>query len=55
MANEKIPIHYYHSLKVTILVVVGGVLTGEIDRPSTERVEPIRGCLITQSVWNEPP
>jgi hypothetical protein len=24
MANEKIPIHYYHSLKVTILAVVGG-------------------------------
>jgi hypothetical protein len=21
------------------------VLTGEIDRPSTERVEPVRGCL----------
>jgi hypothetical protein len=24
MANEKIPIHYYHSLKVIILAVVGG-------------------------------
>jgi hypothetical protein len=21
------------------------LLTGEIDRPSTERVEPVRGCL----------
>jgi hypothetical protein len=31
------------------------MLTGEIDRPSTERVEPVRGCLITQAVWNEPP
>jgi hypothetical protein len=31
------------------------LLTGEIDRPSTERVEPVRGCLITQAVWNEPP
>jgi hypothetical protein len=32
-----------------------GSLTGEIDRPSTERVEPVRGCLITQAVWDEPP
>jgi hypothetical protein len=31
------------------------MLTGEIDRPSTERVEPVRGCLITQAVWDEPP
>ena len=31
------------------------VLTGEIDRPSTERVEPVQGCLITQALWNEPP
>jgi hypothetical protein len=31
------------------------VLTGEIDRPSTGRVEPVRGCLITQAVWDEPP
>jgi len=31
------------------------VLTGEIDHPSTERVEPVRGCLITQAVWDEPP
>jgi hypothetical protein len=31
------------------------VLTGEIDRPSTERVEPVWGCLITQAVWDEPP
>jgi hypothetical protein len=36
-------------------IVVKLVLTGEIDRPSTERVEPVRGCLITQAVWNEPP
>jgi hypothetical protein len=31
------------------------LLMGEIDRPSTGRVEPVRGCLITQAVWNEPP
>jgi hypothetical protein len=31
------------------------LLTGEIDRPSTGRVEPVRGCLITQAVWNGPP
>jgi hypothetical protein len=31
------------------------LLTGEIDRPSTGRVEPVRGCLITQAVWDEPP
>jgi hypothetical protein len=31
------------------------MLTGEIDRPSTGRVEPVRGCLITQAVWDEPP
>jgi hypothetical protein len=31
------------------------LLTGEIDHPSTERVEPVWGCLITQAVWNEPP
>jgi hypothetical protein len=30
MDNEKIPIHYYHSFKVTILVVVGG--GGEISK-----------------------
>jgi hypothetical protein len=31
------------------------VLTGEIDRSSTGRVEPVRGCLITQAIWDEPP
>jgi hypothetical protein len=31
------------------------VLMGEIDCPSTERVELVRGCLITQAVWDEPP
>jgi hypothetical protein len=25
--------------------ILMGLLTGEIDRPSTERVEPVRGCL----------
>jgi hypothetical protein len=30
------------------------VLTGENDRPSTGRVEPVRGCLITQAVWYGP-
>jgi hypothetical protein len=41
-----------------LLLVKGciiGLLTGEIDRPSIKRVEPVRGCLITQAVWNEPP
>jgi hypothetical protein len=40
-----------HSLQKRLFLL----LTGEIDRPSTERVEPVRGCLITQAVWNEPP
>ena len=31
------------------------LLTGENDRPSTGRVEPVRGCLITQAIWDEPP
>ena len=31
------------------------VLTGETVLPSTGRVEPVRGCLITQAVWNGPP
>jgi hypothetical protein len=34
---------------------VAPLLAGENDRPSTERVEPVRGCLITQAVWDEPP
>jgi hypothetical protein len=40
-----------HGIPNTIV----SVLTGEIDRPSTKRVEPVRGCLITQAVWNGPP
>jgi hypothetical protein len=35
--------------------ILSSLLTGEIDRPSTGRVEPVRGCLITQAVWNGPP
>jgi hypothetical protein len=35
--------------------VIGRLLTGEIDRPSTGRVDPVRGCLITQAVWDNPP
>ena len=31
------------------------LLMGEIDRPSIGRVEPVRGCLITQAIWDEPP
>jgi hypothetical protein len=31
------------------------LLTGGNDRPSIKRVEPVRGCLITQAVWNGPP
>jgi hypothetical protein len=28
-----------------VSILLRCVLTGEIDRPSTERVEPVRGCL----------
>jgi hypothetical protein len=31
------------------------LLMGEIDRPSTGRVDLVRGCLITQDVWDSPP
>jgi hypothetical protein len=31
------------------------LLTGGNDRPSIKRVEPVRGCLITQAIWNGPP
>jgi hypothetical protein len=31
------------------------LLTSENDRSSIKRVEPVRGCLITQAVWYGPP
>jgi hypothetical protein len=39
-----------HDLRVMALL-----LTGENDRLSIKRVEPVRGCLITQALWNGPP
>jgi hypothetical protein len=56
--NLKTSIYHHGLMKLLIfheLRKQSRMLTGENDRPSIKRVEPVRGCLITQAVWNGPP
>jgi hypothetical protein len=46
---------YFQYSKKKMHGMINNLLMGEIDRPSIKRVEPVRGCLITQAVWNGPP